>query len=267
MPVTDPNATPPAMSYPGATGNSDMVTYTIGRAADNDIIIDEPSISRRHAELIAEPGGKYRLKDLGSSNGTHIQHGGGWETIGEAAFEIETGTTIRLGQKITTLADLLDLREEILGEDERPLGEGSYGNEGRFAATTDTTRGSNDAGTPDHGPPTTNARALPNWAVPAGAIGGGAALILVVFLVLLMGPFGGSGRTDFVEACTIRSGSRVKCQCWGTALRRIFSKQEFDRLTTAIVKRDFLTALPPTLRAKYTRIRGVIRAQCGPLAP
>lgn len=233
-----------------------MARYTIGRGADNDIIIDEPSISRRHAELIAEPGGSYRLKDIGSSNGTHIQHGGDWQTLGEAAVEIDPGTTIRLGQKIVTLTGLLDLLQERPGEDE-----------GRFAASTDTTHGPHDAGAPSQTPLASRARALPGWAVPAAAIGGGGALIVVVVLVLLMGPFGGAGRTDFVEACTIRSGSRVKCQCWGTALRRGFSKQEFDALTAAIVKRDFLTALAPSLRAKFTAIRGVTEAQCGKLAP
>ncbi len=238
-----------------------MTRYTIGRGADNDIIIDEPSVSRRHAELIAEPGGKYRLKDLGSSNGTHIQQGGGWQRLGEAAVEIEAGTTIRLGQKITTPAGLLDLLEDGPGEDERPM------HEGRYDASTDTALGPHDAGPPGPRPPATDARALPGWAVPAAAIGGGAALVLVVVLVLLMGPFGGAGRTDFVEACTIRGGSRVKCQCWGTALRRAFSKQEFDALTAAIVKRDFLTALAPSLRAKFTAIRGATEAQCGKLAP
>lgn len=238
-----------------------MATYSIGRGADNDIIIDEPSISRRHAELIAEPGGRYRLKDLRSSNGTHIQRDAGWETLGEADFEVETGATIRLGRRITTVAELLDLREEMSGQDERRMNADSY------EAPTDTERGPLDLAAPSRSPLASSARALPGWAVPAGAIGGGAALILIVVLVLLMGPFGGAGRTDFVEACTIRSGSRVKCQCWGTALRRIFSKHEFDRLTDAIVKRDFLTALTPTLRAKFTRIRDVTGAKCGKLAP
>ena len=238
-----------------------MTSYTIGRGADNDIIIDEPSISRRHAELIAEPDGRYRLKDLGSSNGTHIQHDGGWQTLGDDAFEIEDGMAIRMGQKITTLAGLLDLLQEGPGEDDGPINDGGY------AASTDTTRGPRDIGAPSPTPLASRARAWPSWAVPAGAIGGGTVFIVVVVLVLLMGPFGGAGRTDFVEACTIRSGSRVKCQCWGTALRRIFSKREFDALTTAIVKRDFLTALPPALRAKFTRISGVTGAQCGKLAP
>lgn len=244
-----------------------MVTYSIGRGADNDIVINEPSISRRHAELIAEPGGRYRLRDLGSSNGTHVQHDGDWETLGEAEFEIETGTTIRLGRSTITLDDLLDLRQEISGEDERPLGDARFGNEGRYGPQTDTMRGPHDPAAPYHSPPTPNARQLPSWAIPAGAIGGGTVLILIVVLVLLLGPFGGAGRSDFVEACTIRSGSRVKCQCWGSALRPIFTKQEFDMVTRAIVKRDFLTALPPTLRAKFTKIRDITEAKCGALAP
>ena len=238
-----------------------MVKYTIGRGADNDIIMDEPSISRLHAELIAEPDGRYRVKDLGSSNGTHIQHDGGWEKLDDAEIEIDTGTTIRLGQSITTVADLLDLREEISGGDH-------YGApEGHYAASTDTNREPYRTAEYDHAPSAPHARPASNLARPAVAIGSATALVLVVVLVLLMGPFGGAGRTDFVEACTIRSGSRVTCQCWGTALRPVFSKQEFDMITAAIVKRDFLTALTPNLRAKFTRIRDINQAKCGPLAP
>ena len=44
---------------------------TIGRAPDNMIVIDDPSVSSRHAqlELIGEI---YRIKDLGSTNGTRV---------------------------------------------------------------------------------------------------------------------------------------------------------------------------------------------------
>src|ERR1700726_1211162 len=44
---------------------------TIGRAPDNMIIIDDPSVSSHHAQLELS-GESYRIKDLGSTNGTRV---------------------------------------------------------------------------------------------------------------------------------------------------------------------------------------------------
>ncbi|SRR6266851_2425389 len=44
---------------------------TIGRAPDNMIVIDDPSVSNRHAQLEMR-GETYRLKDLDSTNGTKV---------------------------------------------------------------------------------------------------------------------------------------------------------------------------------------------------
>lgn len=44
---------------------------TIGRAPSNDVVIDDPTVSAQHASLTKAPTG-YRLKDLGSRNGTRI---------------------------------------------------------------------------------------------------------------------------------------------------------------------------------------------------
>lgn len=44
---------------------------TIGRAPDNVIVIDDPSVSNRHAQLELS-GELYRLKDLDSTNGTRV---------------------------------------------------------------------------------------------------------------------------------------------------------------------------------------------------
>jgi predicted component of type VI protein secretion system len=44
---------------------------TIGRGQDNVIIINNPSVSTRHAQLQLT-GETYRLKDLDSTNGTHV---------------------------------------------------------------------------------------------------------------------------------------------------------------------------------------------------
>jgi pSer/pThr/pTyr-binding forkhead associated (FHA) protein len=44
---------------------------TIGRAPDNMIVIDDPSVSGRHAQLQLA-GEVYRLRDLESTNGTRV---------------------------------------------------------------------------------------------------------------------------------------------------------------------------------------------------
>jgi pSer/pThr/pTyr-binding forkhead associated (FHA) protein len=46
-------------------------SITIGRAPDNMIVVDDPSVSSRHAQLELV-GETYRLKDLGSTNGTKV---------------------------------------------------------------------------------------------------------------------------------------------------------------------------------------------------
>ncbi|MDN3024309.1 FHA domain-containing protein [Streptomyces sp. S.PB5] len=50
-------------------------TVRIGRAADNDLVIDDLVVSRRHAELRAHPDGTYEIVDLGSHNGTYLNGG------------------------------------------------------------------------------------------------------------------------------------------------------------------------------------------------
>ncbi len=47
---------------------------TIGREADNDLVIEDPKSSRFHAEVVRE-GGIWHLHDLGSSNGTWTEDG------------------------------------------------------------------------------------------------------------------------------------------------------------------------------------------------
>jgi len=44
---------------------------TVGRSPDSTIVINNPSVSARHAQLQLA-GETYRLKDLGSTNGTHV---------------------------------------------------------------------------------------------------------------------------------------------------------------------------------------------------
>src|SRR5580704_1449236 len=48
-------------------------TMVVGRALTSDIPVFDPTISRRHAELVTSPDGAgVEVRDLGSSNGTYV---------------------------------------------------------------------------------------------------------------------------------------------------------------------------------------------------
>ena len=64
---------------------------TIGRSPDNMIVLDDPSVSGRHAQL-QRSGDVYRLKDLDSTNGTRVNN----ETITEVTLRI--GDRLRFGK-------------------------------------------------------------------------------------------------------------------------------------------------------------------------
>lgn len=70
----------------------DQDRIVVGRDPGADVVIDNPSVSRNHAELRQE-GGDWVLEDLGSSNGTFL-HG---DRIEEAAG-LEPGDEIGFGK-------------------------------------------------------------------------------------------------------------------------------------------------------------------------
>nr|WP_234542427.1 FHA domain-containing protein [Streptomyces shenzhenensis] len=47
-------------------------TVRIGRAADNDVVVDDLIVSRHHAELRVRPDGSHEIVDLDSHNGTYL---------------------------------------------------------------------------------------------------------------------------------------------------------------------------------------------------
>src|SRR5207302_7712407 len=44
----------------------------VGRGEDCDVVLEDGSVSRRHAQLARDDRGHYRLEDLGSANGTFM---------------------------------------------------------------------------------------------------------------------------------------------------------------------------------------------------
>ncbi len=69
----------------------------IGRDLNNDVTINDPEISRRHARLYAQ-GSTYVLEDLGSTNGTFV---GGQRLTG--AYPLRIGEVITFGERITVV--------------------------------------------------------------------------------------------------------------------------------------------------------------------
>lgn len=80
--------------------------FSIGRGEENDVVIGDLRASRRHAELVRQPNGAWKLTDLGSQNGV-VWNGkitreadlraGDVVTVGETAFEFvpeESGTQL-----------------------------------------------------------------------------------------------------------------------------------------------------------------------------
>jgi pSer/pThr/pTyr-binding forkhead associated (FHA) protein len=61
----------PKLIISGVTHELLDEAITIGRAPDNTIVVNDPSISTHHAQLLLE-GETYRLKDLDSTNGTRV---------------------------------------------------------------------------------------------------------------------------------------------------------------------------------------------------
>lgn len=81
----DPEPLPPdrpsAVSMPAATGTFRQPTTVrplptrtlrIGRGSGNDLVVDDLSVSRCHAELLSHTDGTYEIVDLDSHNGTFL---------------------------------------------------------------------------------------------------------------------------------------------------------------------------------------------------
>ena len=65
---------------------------SIGRHADNEIILADPLVSRHHAEIVMQ-GGRWVISDLGSANGSYVN---GQRTAGPQV--LNHGDLVRVGQ-------------------------------------------------------------------------------------------------------------------------------------------------------------------------
>lgn len=70
-------------------------TYLVGRERSCDVQLDDPSVSRYHAEVVRLPGERLYVTDRATTNRTSILDGGGWSAIRQAF--LEPGGRVRFG--------------------------------------------------------------------------------------------------------------------------------------------------------------------------
>ena len=81
------------------TKTLDTEQFIIGRAATCQLTIDSDMISREHVRIDLEGDGRYRIRDLGSRNKTHVNG----EVITETL--LTPGAIVRIGDWITEFVD------------------------------------------------------------------------------------------------------------------------------------------------------------------
>jgi S-DNA-T family DNA segregation ATPase FtsK/SpoIIIE len=81
----------------------------VGREPDCHVVVDDPTVSRRHAALTTAADGTAHIADLGSRNGTRV----GGAAVGESATVVEPGATVRLGA--------LELDVRAVDDRDRPI--------------------------------------------------------------------------------------------------------------------------------------------------
>lgn len=199
-----------------------MPTYRIGRRTDNDIVIDEPSISRRHAELFDVGDGTYRLRDLESRMGTLVRGPDGWNAID--LVEVDAKTPIRLGNYKTTVADLLLLQSR----QPHPAARGIE-------------------------PP---ARRRFRW----GLVGGIAVVAAAVVAVFVF--WGDVPKQRFVEICVASGKVPALCSCWADAFEPNLTREELLEVAEVIKRGGASDQMNPVLRKKYESIVPYVRSRC-----
>lgn len=94
-------------------------TFSIGRDAANDIVVEDSSVSRHHAEIRVDGDGMV-LIDLDSMNGTHVREEGRWIEIARAS--VTASEPLLLGEVVMTPQALLNRLGPAASGASRPAG-------------------------------------------------------------------------------------------------------------------------------------------------
>ena len=94
-----------------------MKVITIGRSNEgNDVIIDDPWVSRHHFQIVQDNEGSFRLADFGSTNGTYIN---GQKVSGEV--NLDENDIVRVGNTIIPWKQYFDSTFGGYAQTEQPI--------------------------------------------------------------------------------------------------------------------------------------------------
>lgn len=88
---------------PGQVINLGTVALSLGREATNNVVLNDPEISRRHARILPQgaSGAGFLLEDLNSTNGTYVNE---QQVTGRVL--LQSGDVIQLGENVRIVFEM-----------------------------------------------------------------------------------------------------------------------------------------------------------------
>jgi len=83
----------------------------LGRASENDLVVDDGTLSRSHLAFVRDAAGGWSVRDVGSSNGTRLEG----QPLGQTPVKIESGARIEAGAVRLTFYDGAGLYMRLRG--------------------------------------------------------------------------------------------------------------------------------------------------------
>ncbi len=97
-----------AIALASKDGGADV---RFGRAPENDVVVDDATLSRQHLVLRRDPAGRWSVRDPGSSNGTNLDGA----RLGAEPVALEPGARIEAGAVRLTFYDGASLYVRLRG--------------------------------------------------------------------------------------------------------------------------------------------------------
>lgn len=89
-----------------------MDHMNVGRSSGNDVVLENLTVSRRHAEITSRPDGLYDVTDLDSTGGTFVHTKGEWVRFEQAT--VRGDEPLRLGSQKITVNDLIAAGRKLI---------------------------------------------------------------------------------------------------------------------------------------------------------